>query len=251
MDIWAECKERFSLESICHELVRVVESQEQVATNSLVESLEEQDLLEQLLEQSKPPIPTLERSLHYLLASPFRYPPLPHGSRFSTRFEPSLLYGSHQKNSAFSETAYYRLLFWFGMSEAPQSGKFTTQHTVFGAKYNTHHGLKLQKYPFSDYTAHISDPASYQHSHALGKEMRDYGVEAFEFVSARDGQAGINVALFTPNALFSSQPSFQEQWLCETNASQVSFYNNRDGQVHKYPCQSFLVDGEFPQVPIS
>ena len=80
--------------------------------------------------------------------------------------------------------------------------------------------------------------------------MRAFGVEAFEYVSARDVDRGINVALYTPNALFSSQPSFQEQWLCETNASQVSFYNNRDGQVHKYLSQSFLVNGEFPQVPV-
>jgi len=248
MDIWAACKERISLEPLCHELIRVVESQEQVATNDIVDNLEEQDILEQLLEQSKPELPHSERPLHYLLASPFRYPPLPHGSRFSTRHEPSLFYGSHKKTSAFAETAYYRFLFWMGMCEAPASGKFTTQHTVFGAKYNSSLGLKLQNHPFSDYTDQISDPADYQHSHAIGKAMRELGVHVFEYVSARDKTRGINVGLFTPDALFSSHPSFQEQWLCETSADSVSFYTANNGQISKFPLESYCVNGVFPQV---
>jgi len=248
MDIWAACKDRISLEPICHELIRVVESQEQVATNYLVDSFEEQDIIEQLLEQSKPSLPASSRQLHYLLASPFRYPPLPHGSRFSTRHEPGLFYGSHKKTSAFAETAYYRFLFWLGMCEAPSSGKFTTQHTVFGAKYNSPHGLKLQTYPLNDYTNEISDPASYQHSQAIGRAMRELGVQVFEYVSARDKERGINVGLFTADALFSSHPSFQEQWLCETSTNMVSFYTYSDGQVYKYPFNSYCINDIFPQI---
>lgn len=248
MDIWAACKDRISLEPICHELTRVVESQEQVATNYLVDSFEEQDIIEQLLEQSKPSLPSSNRHLHYLLASPFRYPPLQYGSRFSTRHEPSLFYGSHNKTTAFAETAYYRFLFWLGMSEAPKSGKFTTQHTVFGAKYNSSCGLKLHTYPLSDYSDHISDPTSYHHSQAIGRAMREFGVEVFEYISARDKDHGINAALFTPDALFSAQPTFQEQWLCETNAGMVSFYTYSDGQVYKYPFNSYCIDGVFPDI---
>jgi len=248
MDIWAACKDSISLVPICHELTRVVESQEQVATNSLVDSFEEQDILEHLLEQSKPTLPVRDRPLHYLLASPFRYPPLRHGSRFANRHEPSLFYGSHHRSSAFAETAFYRFLFWLGMNEAPKSAKFTTQHTVFGAKYNSPHGLKLQNYPFSDYTPEISDPLSYRHSQALGRAMREFGVQVFEYVSARDKARGINVALFSPDALFSSHPSFQEQWLCETTAKVVSFYSYSDGQVYKYPFESYCVEGVFPQI---
>ena len=58
-------------------LLRLVESQEQVATNSLVRTLAEQALLEDLIEASKPPLPATGHGLHYLLATPFRYPPLP------------------------------------------------------------------------------------------------------------------------------------------------------------------------------
>ncbi len=56
---------------------RLVESQEQIATHALVESLEEQALLEQLLDESKPSYPQGLQKKHYLIATPFRYPPLP------------------------------------------------------------------------------------------------------------------------------------------------------------------------------
>ncbi|WP_206045364.1 hypothetical protein [Oceanicoccus sagamiensis] len=73
MDIWQACKDRFTLRELNGRLVRVVESQEQVATNHLVDTLEEQHLLEQMLEENKPG--HSHKGLHYLLATPFRYPP--------------------------------------------------------------------------------------------------------------------------------------------------------------------------------
>ena len=62
---------------------RVVEAQHEASTMKLVDGPEEQRLLEQLLEAAKPPLPAAAHGLHYLLATPFRYPPLPGGSRRS------------------------------------------------------------------------------------------------------------------------------------------------------------------------
>ena len=74
------------LETHCIELSmdgawRGVETQYIAASMKLVDTLEEQDVLEQLLENSKPPIPPTQVSKHYLLLSPFRYFPQ-HSSRF-------------------------------------------------------------------------------------------------------------------------------------------------------------------------
>lgn len=63
-------------------VVRLVESQEQIATHRLVATLARQAQLEALLERTKPPLRPGTDGLHYLLATPFRYPPLPNGSRF-------------------------------------------------------------------------------------------------------------------------------------------------------------------------
>ena len=62
---------------------RVVESQHRVSTMKLVDTLEEQELLEVLIEETKPQVPPECRRLHYLLFTPFLYgAPYPAGSRF-------------------------------------------------------------------------------------------------------------------------------------------------------------------------
>ena len=77
--------------------------------------------------------------------------------------------------------------------------------------------------------------------------MRECGIEVFEYVSARDKDEGINVALFVPTVFTSSRPDFQQAWLCETNDVSVSFYTPRDGSVYEYPYEAFLIDNVFPQ----
>src|SRR5690606_28809740 len=73
---------------------RVVEVQHRASTMRLVDTLAEQRLLEDLLEQGKPPLPAEAEPLHYLLATPFRYPaPPPDGSRFRGVGDPGVWYG--------------------------------------------------------------------------------------------------------------------------------------------------------------
>lgn len=229
------------------ELVRVVESQEQVATSKLVDNLYKQHLLEQMLEGNKPKLPAVAKGLHYLLAAPFRYPPLRNGSRFGSRYEPGVFYGSKTLTTALAETAYYRFVFWFGMRSPPETGKLKTQHTVFGAAYRTAIGLRLQHEPYAGRCGlQLTDPADYSTSQGLGRAMREAGIQAFEFVSARDQERGINVALFTPLALFSAKPLDQQEWLCETGPDSVS-YTARTGEIFRFGLQQFQLDGVLPQ----
>ena len=51
-DIWEACSDRAVPVTLAGEVFRLVESQEQVATNSLVGTLAEQALLEDLIEAS-------------------------------------------------------------------------------------------------------------------------------------------------------------------------------------------------------
>ena len=76
---------------------RAVEAQHVASTRRLVDSNEEQILLETLLEESKP------RSfapLDYLLATPFRYPPWTRGSRFRAPADPGVLYAADERRTA-------------------------------------------------------------------------------------------------------------------------------------------------------
>ncbi len=247
MNIWDACKDRITPQSISGELVRIVESQEQVATSGLVDNLEEQAYLEDMLERTKPAQPIETKRLHYLLATPFRYPPLAHGSRFGSRQEPGLFYGSKSRLTAFAETAYYRLVFWYGMLTPPPSEKFLTQHTEFSAGYKTRHGLQLQHEPFSAYVTALTDPQSYSATQQLGSAMRAASVDAFEYVSARDLDHGLSVALFSARALAAKRPHNQQAWLCETSATVVSFSNANSGEVHHFSYETFLVNGKLPQ----
>jgi len=246
VSIWNSVKENVSATVLRGDLIRVVESQEQIATNQLVDSLEEQKQLEEMLEQSKPALPDDTKILHYLLSTPFRYPPLMHGSRFGSRFEPSLFYASKKLATAFAETAFYRFYFWNGMVEASHSGKYVTEHTVFKASYYSASSLKLQLPPFNDYKATLTDPSYYRETQQLGNDMRLNGIKAFEYVSARDIDEGENIALFHSTVLTSKKPKDQQQWLCETTPEKVSF-STKNGMLYSYPLTSFLVDGRFPQ----
>src|SRR5688500_2757171 len=102
---------------------------------ALVDTLEEQALLEQGLDDSKPAVPHECRNLHYLLFTPFRYgAPYPRGSRFrraglhpttqSPRrggpgLTPGTFYASLQIMTAVAEIAFWRLLFYAESPETP------------------------------------------------------------------------------------------------------------------------------------
>ena len=76
--------------------------------------------------------------------------------------------------------------------------------------------------------------------------MRAAGIEAFEFVSARDPQGGINVALFTPAAFAANEPTSQEAWLCELTGDRVRFRAARSRDIHEFPDTMFQVAGRLP-----
>jgi hypothetical protein len=223
LDIWTRCAvtsegarppwSRFSFAPF-----RVVESQHVIATRKLVDSDDEQALLESLIDQVKPPVPSGMKKLHYLLATPFRHPPLRWGSRFGTTEEPSLWYGSRALPTAFAEVAYYRLLFLDGTRAA--LGPVSVELTSFRAQISTRKGIDLCSGPFAEHVDRIANKRSYADTHALGRAMRAAGVEAFTFPSARDPQRGANVALFVP-CFSKSTPFDLRTWLSTTTAERV------------------------------
>jgi hypothetical protein len=245
-DIWNEAGAEAHVDRLAGTLLRLVESQEQVATAHLLGNLEEQSVLEDMLEAQKPPVPAEGSGLHYLLSTPFRYPPLRWGSRFGSRFEPSLLYGSQAVRTMLAEAAFYRFVFWSGMVTPPPSGRLLTQHTSLAAEYRARAGLRLQHEAFAAWHHLLAHPSDYSATQQLGTRMRGAGIEAFEFQSARDPEGGINVALLTPKALASPRPTHIEPWLCETTGGEVRFSSTENTAVHAFPYTTFVVDGVLP-----
>lgn len=225
---------------------RVVEAQHVISTRKLVESDEEQALLEELLERAKPPMPPATEPLHYLLSAPFRYPPLRHGSRFATRFEPSLWYGSLELGTAFAEVAYYRLLFLEGTEAAIEP--LVVELSAFQARVRTERFVDLCSETFASLHERLRAPASYADSQALGAALRAQGVEVFHFPSARDPDGGTNVGLFTPRVFARRRPTVPRTFRCVATKERVEIVR-RDYFAHErhvFERSIFLVDGALP-----
>lgn len=250
MDIWKDAKAEQHVQTISDDFVRIVESQQQIATTRIVDSLEEQAILESLLETTKPPEKDGTAHLHYLLSTPFRYPPLKHGSRFGSRFSPSLLYGSKTVETVLIECSYYRFLFWQGMSQPPKSNKFITEHTLFAGRYHSENGLKLHDSGFNQYANILRDVANYTDTQLLGAAMREAGITAFEYSSARDVKKGINIALFTAEALIVNEPLYKSQWICSTTGNNVRFVSRDDSKVYGFNITEFECNGHLPSAAL-
>src|SRR5258707_1963073 len=142
--IWTRCAGRSSLRPLSGRAWRVVESQHLFSTRKLVDSDEEQALLEELIEDVKPPTGA-PAGLHYLLFTPFRYPPLRHGSRFGTRAEHGTWYGSRTHATAFPHKQSYLLLYLEGTTA--ELTPLETDVSIFQAPDETRRGGGLARGP--------------------------------------------------------------------------------------------------------
>jgi hypothetical protein len=247
--IWTQCAGASELRALRLEPWRAVEAQHQVSTRKLVDSDAEQHLLEQLIDEAKPADRTQGR-LHYLLATPFRYPPLRHGSRWGTRHEPGIWYGAETQRTMFAEVAYYRLLFLEGTSAA--LGMIETGLTAFTAQLSTDRGIDLTALPFAAHTEALTSPDSYDVTHRLGSAMREAGVAAFRYHSARDPEGGVAVAAFTPAVFGRRTPKRLESWHCAATRGGVEL-TRRDyfhRSAYSFAREAFLVDGRLPSPSI-
>lgn len=247
MTLWHKCHGPDHVRALDGILYRLVESQEQIATLNYVDTLEEQAVLEDLLEQTKPVYPTSARDYHYLLQTPFRYPPLRWGSRFGRTHEPSIFYGGCSIDTTLAEAAYYRLIFWFSMAPHPNRNSMDSSHTLLSVSYRSNQGIQLHQPPFSEHDAVLRHPANYTHTQRLGSAMREAGICAFEYRSARDAKHGTCVGLFTPTALGRKAPTSIQPWLCETRSDRVTFKPLSQNIVYRFPAEQFLVNGSLPR----
>lgn len=130
----------------------------------------------------------------------------------------------------------------------PASGlqPLDTQHTLFAAEYRTQRGLRLQAPPFAAHEAMLRHPADYAASRALGSTLRELGIDAFEYVSARDPQRGINIVLFSPKAFAQPKPTWHDPRLAETTGAHVRNQSVHGKVRHALPVEVFQVDGRLP-----
>lgn len=198
-------------------LWRGVEAQHLVATMKLVDAAAEQQLLEELLESSKPAWPAQGGGQHYLIATPFRYRPR-HESRFRRAGAPGLWYGAQTLEVACAEVAYWKWRF-LSDSDALRDESLHTQHTFFEARASGH-CIDLTAPPWVASAAAWTHPTRYADCQALADAARDRDVAWIRYSSARSKPGVCGVAL-TPAALSLKAGFAQQTWSCKTTLANV------------------------------
>ncbi|MFZ4761192.1 MAG: RES family NAD+ phosphorylase [Alphaproteobacteria bacterium] len=232
-------------------IYRIVEGQHFIATRKLVDSDEEQRILEELLDQSKPTTSTCNSrgELHYLLYTPFRYPPLKSGARFHTIIEQSLFYGSEELTTSMAEVVYGRFL--FAHHSAAQFKPMQVPYTHFVARVKSNQSLLLNAPPFENHRNDISHPSSYAQAQLLGSAMRQAGTELFTYYSARH-IGGVNVGLFSPEAFQSNKPiaGREAHWSVYVSANTIEFksahLSKHEKKSYIFHRENFYIDQQFP-----
>lgn len=216
-----------------HRLWRGVEAQHRVATMRLVDSLEEQELLESLLEESKPRLPPEAVGVHYLLFTPFRYVS-EWPSRFRRPTEAGAWYGADEPATVAAELAHWRWRFLME-SDGLRDTQLVSEHTFFQASFA---GLELDltEAPWNKHRTSWRNPGDYAACQELASyvRQRDPPVQAIRYESARRA-AGICQVVFTLQALSMPNPHLQQTWICKTTATRVMFSHDSENLQFELP----------------
>lgn len=189
----------------------MVEAQHRISTSRLTDSIADEERLEQLIEQVKPTLPKAARSLHYLLATPFRY-----GHRSASRFRksgerPGVFYASESARTCLAETAYWRLRFFHASPDA-QLPATTTEFLMFRIGVTAARALDLTQAPFARSRAKWADKDSWIATQTFGAAARAIATQLIRYQSARDDSGGINIALFDPTCFTAPVPTSEGTW---------------------------------------
>src|ERR1700746_1788437 len=148
---------------------RVVEAQHIVSTMKLTDSLEEQAILENLIEETKPAIPPDCDGLHFLLMTPFRYSRQnPWGSRFrKPNAEAGVFYAAEHPETAIAETVFHRLRFFADSPQTPWPQN-AAEYSAFSVEVHSERVIDLAAF-LPDELTDILDPTNYATGQALSE----------------------------------------------------------------------------------
>lgn len=192
---------------------RFVEAQHQVSTLKLVDTLEEQRLLESLIEMTKPVVPEDCRHLDYLLATPFRYDATPRtGSRFRRPGHAGgVFYASEEFETAVAEIVFYRLLF-FAESPGTPWPKEAVEYTGFSVALAANRSVNLTVPPFVAHRATWLHPTDYELCQQLADAARSARLALIRYESVRDPRGGANLAVLACKAFSEPRPLERQTW---------------------------------------
>ena len=178
----------------------------------LTDSLEEQAILEDLIEETKPPVPPDCAGLDFLLMTPFRYSRQnPWGSRFRRpNAEAGVFYAAERAETAIAETVFHRLRFFADSPETPWPQN-ASEYTAFSVDVRSERAIDLTSFPSHEVTD-VLEPADYAAGQALSEAAREAAIELIKYPSVRDPDHHANLAVLAPAAFAKSEPVDRRTW---------------------------------------
>ena len=191
---------------------RVVEAQAFSSTTKITDTNEEQQILERLIEETKPTIPEECEHLDFLLYTPFRYSPYPYNSRFRRAGSvEGAFYAADVVETAIAEKAFYRILFYLESPNTPWPSN-PGEYTAFAAEYALARAIDLTHEPFVSKRALWTHCTDYTACLDFADVARGAAIEGIRYESVRDPHARPNIALFTCRAFIANKPVDQRTW---------------------------------------
>jgi len=187
---------------------------------ALVDTVAEQAVLERLVEASKPPVPrdVARLGLHWLLFTPFRYPPPPGGSRFRGPNDPGVFYGAEHLRTSCAEVGYWR---WRHLRDSPDLKAMPVRpQTLFRVPVSGG-AIDLREEPFDrdrDKWTHRSD---YTDCQSIARTAREAEVQLVRYESVRDSRHGGCAAVLAAAAFAGRAPVEQQGWMLTVTQSRV------------------------------
>lgn len=177
---------------------------------ALTDTLEEQQVLERLLDEATPVVPAAARKLHWLLFTPFRYPPPQGGSRFRGPNDPGVFYGADAIRTACAELGYWR---WRHLLDTPALAAMPAKpQTVFRAQVATA-CVDLRKNPFATEREVWTDRDDCAPCQRFAGTAREAGVGVVRYESVFDPVRGGCGAVLTPSSFGRASPIEQQTWM--------------------------------------
>ena len=209
-------------------LWRAVEAQHIASTLRLVANVEEQLVLERLLDQSKPALPSAASDLHYLLSTPFRYSS-PIGSRFRSPADSGVWYGADVQRTACAELGFWRWRFLIDSDGLQIIGP--SPQTVFRAGIDGRL-VDLTRVPFRKSRAEWTYRDDYGLTQAFARAARESNIDAIRYESVRDPEHGAAVAVLRPSCFKPRKPLAQHTWFLTVRRTAVTW--QREGETFEF-----------------
>lgn len=189
---------------------------------ALVDSAAEQQVLERLVDASKPPVPAgaSDRGLHWLLYTPFRYRPPAGGSRFRGENDPGVFYGAETVRTACAEAGYWR---WRHLRDTPALDSMPSRPQSVFRTAVAGSTIDLRVPPFArdrDLWTQHSDHSACQD---LGRTARTARAQVIRYESVRDSRRGGCGAVLDAAAFASKAPAEFHGWMLTVTRTRVTW----------------------------